>query len=278
MSGSGADELDAIAAELYAVPPAGFTAARTARAREADGELATRIGGLPKPVVSAWAVDLLAREGRLTDALALAAALREAQDDLDAAELSKLSRQRRQLAGALAAEAVDLAEAHGVSVSTAARDDVEKTLTAAMMDAAAAAAVLSARLVKPLEAAGWGEVDLAGRLGGSMPGAAPEAPSDDLAERRARKAAEKAAREAERAAESAEREHTGLEVRRGRAQEHVDRLAVRLDELRRELDRVERDEAAARAELDDLAQAVTAAADAARTAAKKAEAARRGLG
>ena len=86
------DDLDAIAVELYALPPAQFTAARNARAGASDRSLGALIKRLPKPGVAAWAVSLLAREGQLGDALELAAALREAQDDLDAAELSASAR------------------------------------------------------------------------------------------------------------------------------------------------------------------------------------------
>ena len=53
---------------------------------------------------AAWAVDLLARDGQLAEALELAGALREAQDDLDGAELARLSRQRRALVAALATQ------------------------------------------------------------------------------------------------------------------------------------------------------------------------------
>ncbi|HYP74043.1 MAG TPA: transposase, partial [Microbacterium sp.] len=101
------DELDAIVVELYALPPAEFTVARTARAKTA-GALAAAVRALRKPSVAAWGVDLLAREERLGGALALSAELRAAQDELDADELARLSTQRRRLVAALADEAVDL--------------------------------------------------------------------------------------------------------------------------------------------------------------------------
>src|SRR6478736_631342 len=145
-------ELDEIATELYALTPAEFTAARNARAAASDPALAKQIKTLRKPSVAAWAVNLLARDGQLADAIELSAALREAQDDLDAAELSRLGAQRRQLVAALAKQAVGLASDAGVALSAGARDEVEKTVNAAVMDAAAAAAVLTARLVTTLEA------------------------------------------------------------------------------------------------------------------------------
>lgn len=272
-----AGDLDDIAAELYALPPADFTAARNAKA---TGPLAAQVKALRKPVVSAWAVDLLVRAGGLTDALELAAALREAQDDLDAAELARLGRQRRSLVAALATQAVAAAREHDVTVSAAAREDIEKTLNAAMMDAAAAVAVMTGRLVRPLEATGFDAVDLEGAVAGSTPdGPAPAAPSrDDLAERRARKAAEKAAREADRAANEATRELARVEAKRDKAQERVDHLAERIDDLERELARMRTDAEGARSDLERWEREREAAASIVRSAEKKAAAARDAIG
>ncbi|BDV31895.1 transposase [Microbacterium terricola] len=271
------DDLDAIVVELLTVTPAEFTAARTDRARQAPKELAARIKALRKPSVSAWTVDLLAREGLLGEALELAASLREAQDDLDAAELSRLGGQRRQLVAALAAQAVDRAAEHGVQVSASARTEVEQTLNAAMIDADAAAAVLSARLVRPLEAAGFGGVDLGDALEGSQPAGSPVVATDDLAERRARKAAEKAVRDAEHAAEQADRERARIATRRDKVQERVERLDERVTELRRDLARVEAEQEQAAAELAEAAQQWDAADEAARAAASAAHSARDAL-
>jgi hypothetical protein len=269
--------LDEIAVELYALPPEQFTAARNARAAASGASLAKRVKTLRKPTVAAWAVNRLAREGQLADALELAGALREAQDDLDAAELSRLGRQRRALVAALARQAVELAQGTGVTVSAPARDDVEKTINAAVMDAAAAAAVISARLIKPLEAGAFEHDDLADALGGSVPGAAEQGPRDDLAERRARRAAEKAAREAERVANEAERELAQLEARRTKAQERSDHVNERIDDLRRDLARLEAEGATLGADLKKLDEEHAAAASRARTASKDAERARRAL-
>lgn len=273
----GDDELDAVAAELYALPPDQFTAARNARAGASDRSLAARIKKLPKPTVAAWAVDLLARDGQLADALDLAAALREAQEDLDAAELARLGKQRRQLVSALAAQAVSLAEDAGVTISAAAREDVEKTINAAVMDADAAAAVMTGRLVKPLEAGDFEPAELAAAVGGSVPGSIAPPPRDDLAERRARKAAEKAAREAERAVNEAEREFAQLEARRTKTQERLDHVRERIDDLRRDLERLEDEERAASEQLDALDEEHRAAASRVRAAAEASERATRAL-
>lgn len=266
-------ELDTIVAELYAVPPADFTAARRERARGAAKALAADIAKIRKPVVSAWVVDLLAREGMLADALELGAALREAQDDLDAAELSRLGRQRRQLVAALARSGGDRAADAGVAVSAAALTDIESTLNAALIDATAAAAVRTARLAKPIAAGG--DLDLADVLSGSAPlPQRDETPDDELAERRARKAAESAAREAERAADRAARDQTDAEAKRDRAQVKADGLETRVDALRRELEQIEAEASAARADLEALIRAAAEAAEQARTAARRAKTAR----
>ena len=274
-----AARLDAIAVELYALPPDDFTSARNARAAAADRSLAARVKTLRKPTAAAWAVDLLARDGQLAEALELAGALREAQDDLDGAELARLSRQRRALVAALATQAVDLAAERGVAVSAAARADVEKTINAAVMDAAAAAAVMTARLVRPLEASGFDAVDVSDAVGGSLPGV-PDAPPpsrDDLAERRARKAAEKALREAERAAGEADRELTKIDAKLAKSRERADHLRERIDDLRAELARFEADAEKADAETRRLDEERTDAAARARSAERDAEKARKSL-
>ncbi|MHC2998595.1 transposase [Microbacterium sp. HJ5] len=271
-------DLDAIAALLYALPPAEFTAARNARAGMADRSIAAQVKALRKPTVAAWTVNLLARGGQLGEALELSAALREAQDDLDAAELSRLGRQRRALVTALATQAVGLAKDAGVAVSAAAREDVEKTINAAVMDAAAAAAVMTARLVAPLEAGSFEQADLVDAVGGSLPGVAEAPARDDLAERRARKAAEKAAREAERLANEAERELARIDAQREKLQERVDHVSERIDDLRRDLERLEEERSKARSALAEVEEERGAAASRAKAAAKEAERANDALG
>ncbi len=267
-------DLDAIAAELYVLPPAEFTAARNARVSLADRSIAAHVKALRKPTVAAWAVNLLARAGQLDEALELSAALREAQEDLDGAELSRLSRQRRALVAALAAQAVNLAEDAGVAVSSAAREDVEKTINAAVMDAAAAAAVMTARLITPLEAGSFEESELADAVAGSVPGVVAAPQRDDLAARRARKAAEKAAREAERLANEAERELARIDAQREKLQERIDHVSERIDDLRRDLERLEGEQATASAALTAVEAERSDAASRAKSAARDAQRAR----
>jgi hypothetical protein len=272
------DAFDQIVVELYALPPSEFTAARAARAKGAGGGLAARVRRLRKPVVSAWAVDLLAREGLLTDALELGAALREAQENLDARELGRLGQQRRQLVTALARQAVTEADKRGVAVSAAAQTDIEATLNAALIDPDAAEAVRTARLAAPIEAGEVGELDLTETVSGSLqPAPAPAAPSDELAERRARRAAEQAARDAERAAERAERESEQARSKRDRAQERFGRAHERVEGLRNDLQRAEAEEADAEKEVAALTKVWKAAVVKARSTADEARVARERL-
>lgn len=90
-------KVDDVAAELYAVKPSAFVAARTAAARSArdagDRELAAAIGKLRRPAVAAWAVNLLTRdrENGLTQLLVLGEELREAHQQLQGEALQLLS-------------------------------------------------------------------------------------------------------------------------------------------------------------------------------------------
>lgn len=137
----GTEELAAVADRLYAEPVDAFTAARNALAGQVeDRGLARAVKALRKPSTAAWAVNLLVRrEGDQIDrVLELAASLREAADSIQGEELRALTRQRRQLTGALASSARTLARESGVRLSQAVVDQVEGMLTAAMLDPVAA--------------------------------------------------------------------------------------------------------------------------------------------
>jgi len=222
--------------ELYALAPGDFTATRDERAKQAraDGDraLATRIAALRKPLAAAWAVNLLVRAapGPVEQLLALGESMREAQDALAGPELRELRVQQHQVLEAMRVQATGLARDEGGRLSPDAGEQVVSTLRAGMTDAAAADAVRSGRLVRVLEATGFGDVDTDGAVAGegdapaaprpaagttprnaprrtpgaSPPGRAPRAratPPDELRARRE----EKERREADRAAAEAER-------------------------------------------------------------------------
>lgn len=179
-------DLDGIAAELYALPPGEFTAARNERAKRsrAAGEalLAKQVARLPKPSAAAWTVNMLVRRqpaeiGRVVD---LGAALREAQEALDPKRMRELGQRRTALLAAAVQAAQDTAGGLGAKVSDAAEAEVEQTLRAAMADPRAARAVQSGLLVRSLSSNGIEPVDLAGAV--AVPGALPDLSSAGVGE------------------------------------------------------------------------------------------------
>ena len=154
--------LDEVAGELYALPPDDFRTARDERAAQAraagDKALAREITALRRPVVSAWLVNMLAREapGQMGELLSLGESLRDAQQALDGDRLRELSTQRRKLVAAMVNEAKRFAARDGRPVSLQVEREVEATLQAALADPEAAAEVSSGRLASPLTYAGLG--------------------------------------------------------------------------------------------------------------------------
>jgi hypothetical protein len=256
--------LDDVAAELYALPPEEFTAARgeaVAAARKAgDRELAGRIGGLRRPTVGAWLVNLLAhqRPDLIGELLSLGQAMRSAQRNLRGDELRELSTRRRGMVSALARESRALAVAAGRGVRTVLPlGEVENTLTAALADPEVAEEVRLGRLVKPLEYAGFGEqprpqlrLVRGGALDPGKPGPrtglqvsrSPKAEpaGQDEFERRA-EAEHEAARQ--RAAEQEAARKTAADQRRRQQTAHRELLAARTALAEAEAQRAEAEKA-----------------------------------
>jgi hypothetical protein len=155
-------ETDEIAAELYLVPPARFVAARDQLVRQARAaghrDLARELQTLRRPTPSAWLINVLTRHqrARLQQLFALGRELRQAQTQLDGDRLRRLPAQREDLI----AELLDWARRHaaeaGVHPTEAALSEVEETLHAGLVDLAAAAAVMSGHLVRPMSHTGFG--------------------------------------------------------------------------------------------------------------------------
>jgi DNA repair exonuclease SbcCD ATPase subunit len=154
-----------IADQLYALPQEEFTPARDARAKElkADKELAAAVKKLKKPSVAAWVVNLFVRResDQVEQLIGVGRALRDAQEGMDGAELRALTKQRRQLTSAVTQQARALAQDEGVKVTQSVADQVEATLTAAMLDPECAKAVRSGLLTAALASTGVDEVDVA---------------------------------------------------------------------------------------------------------------------
>lgn len=154
-------DADEAAAELYALPPEQFTAARNARAKEAkaagDKETAAQITALRKPTVVAWLVNLLVRErpDEIGGFLDLGEALREATATLSGPELRQLSGQRHQLVQALVRQARELGRQAGYRSTEDVSRAVEETLAAALTDPAVAEQLRAGRLTSGLTATGF---------------------------------------------------------------------------------------------------------------------------
>jgi len=165
-----AESLAQAAADLYALPPAEFTAARDELAKQArtagQRDDAALIKKLTRPTVSAWLVNQLVRAapGSMDRVYELGEALLAAQQELAGDRLRELSVQRRQLIAELMPEVSGVAADAGVTASPAALDEVRATLEAALADAGARDAVRTGQLTRALSYAGIGEVDLAAAL------------------------------------------------------------------------------------------------------------------
>ncbi|MGI5347929.1 hypothetical protein ACQEU8_06990 [Streptomyces sp. CA-250714] len=241
-------DLDAVADELYGLPPGDFTASRDARAQEAraagERELAERIRRLRRPTAAAWASNLLVREepeeARLL--LELGEALRQAHHDLDGQQLRELSARQRQITAALARQARELTARAGRRISDDAQREVTETLHAALADPEAGREWAAGRLVKPLAA----PVGFTGELAeaAAKPSARARRRTDTQQEEQRRKEKARAAQ--------AERELRAAQAEADRAEDHYRQTEEKVTELREQLRHAEAEHRTAR---DNLRQA-----------------------
>lgn len=256
--------------ELYRCDPDDFLARRTdlvARSRAAgDAAAATRIAALRKPTRSAFAINRLARTDpgavdRLLDLGREWQSVQASATAVDARRIRELTRSRRRLIDELTRAA--FAAAGEPHPSSAARDEVVSTLTAALSDDAVADEVERGVLVKPArwEGFGLGGPELTLVPGGGAPvrdddrtagtagpvrtrpsaAASPGRPRPTPAERRAARAAEQ--REQEERAAQAEREaararDAALAQARQAVDEAEESLILATDEEHARVDRV----------------------------------------
>jgi hypothetical protein len=155
-------DVDAVADELYGLPPAEFTAARDRRVAEAradgDRDTAKAITALRRPSTSAWLVNLLVRDDRdeARSFVELGRSLRQAQQQLAGEEMRALSQQRRKLVTGLTGRARRLGGAAGQQVSGEVSRQVEETLSAVLADDDAAELFVAGRLTTALRHTGMG--------------------------------------------------------------------------------------------------------------------------
>ena len=156
-----------IADELYGLPLGDFTPAGTLRSSSSRAPTMPRTPRPSRPCASrrrppGWSTCwCAARQSRSTRSLSVGAALRAAQERMSGDDLRALTKQRRQVTAAMTQTARSLAHEEGVKVTQAVADQVEATLTAAMLDETCAQAVRSGLLVSPLSTTGVDEVDAA---------------------------------------------------------------------------------------------------------------------
>ncbi len=237
---------------LYGLDLPEFTPARDAEVkahRKGDREYAEAVRALRKPTTAAWVINLLVRRepGQVDQVLAVGAALREAQAALSGDDLRALTRQRRQLTAAVTQRARAIAAEHGQRITESVADQVETTLTAAMVDEGVAAAVRSGLLVSAIATTGIDALDLTEHVAlpetvGFSPTPveqpAPKRPElhvvpDPDAEAKKRAAALAVLRDAERAVEEATGDMAA-------AQDAVDDLEARSLQLQSEIEELRR--------------------------------------
>jgi hypothetical protein len=251
-------DFDAVADELYSLTPDEFTAARTAREKQAraegDRQLAERIRGLAKPSVVAWLANQLVREraAEVGPLLELGGQLREATAALRGEALRSLSQQRHQIVYALVQQARAIASAAGHRVSEDTARGLEQTLSAALADEAAGQRLAAGRLTEAMQPDGFGLIggDQAASAAPARTTPAPTAPapgrrpapsptSAEQAEQRRAALLQRAERdvsEANAATEAAQRERDQAETELTEAVRQREQVTSRVDDLRTQLD------------------------------------------
>jgi exonuclease VII small subunit len=155
-------DVEAVADELYGLPPSEFTHARDTRIADArkagDRATADALKKLRRPSAGASMANHLVRErsGEIERFLALASQLRDAQAKLDGDSLRRLSKEGRDAVAALVRDASTLARRDGLAVSAAAFEDLEATLDAALADPVAGETLRAGRLTTALRYSGLG--------------------------------------------------------------------------------------------------------------------------
>lgn len=146
--------------ELYAGDPDSFTDRRAALAAAAkkndNAGAAKQISALRKPTRSAYTVNALARTepDGITELVELGEQLRRAERSVDPRQIRELTSHRRRLVNDLTKRAFEAID--DTAPSSAVRDEVVSTLTAALADADIADQVADGTLVKPARWEGFG--------------------------------------------------------------------------------------------------------------------------
>jgi hypothetical protein len=288
-------DLDTVTDELYAGGLEDFMPQRTALARaardEGDRTLAAAIGKLRKPSTSAWAINMLVRAApaEVDRLLELGASFRQAQDELDGAELRELTRQRQALIGAVVDQARDVASDLGRPISDVVSTEIEQTLRAAMADEGAATAVRGGALTTAISGSGLGSLNISDVAASTRPvveavrpparksaGKSPARSADEPETQRQAEQA-RAAKEAAERLDQAEQHATAAADRVTAAGQALEQARARRTELRTTIKELRQQLAAAEEDLAAADDAVAAAEDDRDEAKREASAAERAL-
>lgn len=248
------EELD----RLYGLPLEEFTQARNELGRElreaGEREAAEQVKALPKPSLSAWTVNQLARKERLQirSLLTVGERLRNAQADLlqggSPSELQEALQKQREVVGALLESAKGILQAAGHPATETTLERIRGTLSSAAGDEAGTRLLEAGRLTRDLDPAGFAALRLGAPTAG--PPRAKRRGADEARKRRVEEAARlveelraevaegKAhARRAKGEARRAERAAEAAKEAAKWSEEELERLAARLEAARDALDR-----------------------------------------
>ena len=242
---------------LYGLPLDEFTRARNTLAGElrtaGEREAADQVKALPKPSISAWTVNQLARKERLQVRSLLTAGerLRQAQADLlrggSQGELQEALGRQREVVAALLESAKEVLRAAGHPATEATLERIRGTMTSAAGDEEGTQLVQSGRLTKDLDPTGFGALP---------PGAGSE-PTSAPAE--SRRAGEEARR---RRIEEAKREVDALRAEVAERKAHARRAKTEARRAERAAEAAREAVEKAEDELEGLARRLEAARDA----------------
>ncbi len=252
MPAKDADEagLDDVLDELLALAPERFTAARNAAARELQKagrrDAAAEVRALPRPPLSLWALNQLARRqpGLIETFIGAAQALRAAY--ASGGDIRAATAPEREAEARVVAAALTFIRAEGKNASDSVGERMRETLRAAASDAAVAEDLQGGRLLREPEAPSLD--DLLGSLPQASGRAAAKAPERDrnaerdalreaVADARAEAArAQSEARAAAQAADEARRAWLRAQQSAERAQERSDGAAEHLRALQERLE------------------------------------------
>ena len=234
-------DLEAELDDLYALPPAEFTASRNDLARRLKeagrGDAAAEVKQLRKPTVPVWAVNQLARKNQdEVDALVeageqLRAAQKEALGGGESEKLRDATSAQREALQTLTHRAHDLLAEQGQSATAAVIERISSTLRAAAVDADAAELVRAGRLNEELDPAGFDAF-----AGMPLPRRKPAAKRTDPPADRRREERLRALREKARAAEE---EAVTAEAEAKRADDAAQRARAKADRARGQLESAE---------------------------------------